>query len=161
MSAGEHKSDLEYAIFGFVSGLPQTIRNDILLFVVMYSGCAPAAQIERDPDQDFVELMRQFLLRQPSDIDTIGAVLRTIAALDFVIPRAVETSRRTEAIAAKLADKFPEKIERIRMGLPLRQRHYDQVMADWRDLRANSITARTLLDFEDSRLGKIPNKPSE
>jgi len=154
------QNDFEYLIFGFLSHLPHTIRNDILLFVVMYTGCAAAAEIERDPQQDYLELMRQFLLRQNSEIDTIGAVLRTIAILDFVIPRSVEGSRKSAAIADKLAERFPEKVEKIRLRLPLNQRHFDQALADWQDLRATSITAHTLQDFEDSRLGQDPGKPS-
>jgi hypothetical protein len=59
---------LHEVVFDYVSKIPDTIQKDILIFVVVYA----CRKIVAAGD-DFVEIVRGFLLEQDSEMATFGA----------------------------------------------------------------------------------------
>lgn len=151
----EQTPDLAAAIVKFIESLPVTISGNILVFVLMYA-----------EDEDVLAAAETFLprlraaLTQEDDLKKMGAVLRTVAALDHVLWRTVAKAPIAKMLNERLASTSPSAmIAGIVAGEPLRAKHFERALADWSRLRANLITRDNLVDYEDSLLRlPIPGK---
>ena len=134
--------DFADKIYEFACNLPQTIRPDILAFVVVY------ATGKFNEGGDALLRLKTFLSPRMSGLSRFGATLCTIAALDYVLQRAVSTARQCRPMLYALAEQIPE-LDAVVLGHPLRERHFLQALDDWEKMRRDIITYHTLEDFED------------
>jgi hypothetical protein len=152
--ADTEDSDPRKVIASFLSGLPTTIRTEALLFVILY-----AAGIDPPDDKNRFEDIAQNYLTT-SGIEAISAVICAAAVIDFSLERFVSKLDVAEAAFRKMRDQFPENraLEQAHLSFPLRQRHLEKALADWRNLRATKLTPQKLRDFEDSQLNPLPRQ---
>jgi hypothetical protein len=134
--------DFADAIYEFACKLPQTIRPDILAFVVVY------ATGKFNEGDDVLLRLKTFLSPRMSGLSRFGATLCTIAALDYVLQRAASTTRQCRPMLHALAEQIPE-LDAVVLGHPFRERHFSQALDDWKKIRRDLITPQTLEDFED------------
>jgi hypothetical protein len=136
--------DLDFAgkIYEFACNLPQTIRPDILAFVVVY------ATGKFNEGDDALLRLKSFLPPRMSGLSRFGATLCTIAAFDYVLQRAASTARQCRPMLHAIAEQIPE-LDAVVLGHPLRERHFSQALDDWKKIRRDLITPQTLEDFED------------
>jgi len=137
--------DFADTIYEFACKLPQTIRPDILVFVVVY------ATGKFNEGDDMLLRLKTFLSPRMSGPSRFGATLCAIAALDYVLQRAASTARDCHPMLHTLAEQFPE-LGAVVLGHPLRARHFSQALDDWKEIRRDLITPQTLEDFEDKCL---------
>ena len=102
----------------FLCGLPDTIRNEVLLFVLLY-----AIDLSPDKTTDFREEIKKHL-SEKKGLKRLGSVIRLIGATDFVLERAAVVSqindRRLSQLARSLEDnrKISEVLQRMTLGQP-------------------------------------------
>ena len=152
--ADTEDSDPRKVIASFLSGLPTTIRTEALLFVILYAvGIDPP-----DDKNQFEDIVLNYLMTD--GIEAIGAVICVAAVIDFSLERFVSNLDGAEAAFKKMIDQFPQNraLEQAHLSFPLRQRHWEQALADWRNLRATKLTPQKLRDFEDSQLNPLPRR---
>jgi hypothetical protein len=135
--------DLAEEIIRFIESMPTTIRADILVFVLMYA--ADEASME---SETFLPKIRETLTKA-GGMKRMGATLRTIAALDYLLPRAAKNIRRAKFLIENSPQLKQELVDRFSAGQPLRQRHYDVALANWKRLRTTLITHQSLSEYED------------
>lgn len=133
----------------FLCGLPDTIRNEVLLFVLLY-----AIDLSPDKTTDFREEIKKHL-SEKKGLKRLGSVIRLIGATDFVLERAAVVSqindRRLSQLARSLEDnrKISEVLQRMTLGQRLTRRHTEAAHRRWRELRASALSAQSLMDFEN------------
>jgi len=148
----EQTPDLAGAIVQFLESLPKTISGHILLFVLMY-----AENEDIFTADEPLSRLRATLL-QENDLKRMGAILRTIAALDHILWRTVATAPLTKIVSERVASEAPSKeIAGLLAGEPLRAKHFERALADWDRLRSNLITRENLVAYEHTRSGP-PNR---
>jgi hypothetical protein len=141
--------DIAEVILHFIESLPATIRTEILLFVMLY---AFDQYMEKEI---FLPTIRDELTKS-GGMKRMSVALRTIAALDHILLRAVQKTRLAKiAIEQNAAKLSPDIVARFLSRQPLSQKHLDIALQDWMKLRATLITAQTLVDYEDILL-RIP-----
>jgi hypothetical protein len=91
---------LHEVVFDYVSKIPDTIQKDILVFVVVYA-CRKVVAA----GDDFVEIVRRFLLEQDSEMATFGVVLCTVTALDHVVTQLAINAESNEPALRAIAEK--------------------------------------------------------
>jgi hypothetical protein len=147
--------DIPDILFHFLSRLPQTIRADVLSFVVLYAMDDPG-----DVDAHSLDRLGGCLAEPPGP-KLFSAVLRIVATVDHVLTR-IPGGAQDEVMLRQYADRATPQlaalIEKIVLGLPIRRRHCKTALSDWVRLRATAITAQTLRDFEDRCLAP-PRRP--
>jgi hypothetical protein len=134
--------DFAAVTYEFASRLPQTIRSDILIFVVIY------ATGEFYKGDDLLLRLKNFLLSHPFGLSRFGATLRAISAFDFVIQRAANRAKQAQPMLQSLPEQFPS-LSSVALQHPLRKSHFLQALEDWEKIRRDLITPHTLRDFED------------
>lgn len=138
--------DLAEEIVRFLELLPTTISNEILMFVLMY-----AADEDLMDYETYLPMIRESLTKA-AGTKKMGATLRTIAALDHILPRSAEKIRSAKVIMQNASKLNQETVDRFLAGHPLRQKHYDLALADWTKLRTTLLTRQNLSDYEDRLL---------
>ncbi|WP_294540013.1 hypothetical protein [uncultured Rhodoblastus sp.] len=141
----------------FLSGLPDTIRSNILAFVLIYVFDYP---LKRDDDLRAIVIEK---FQTPDGMRRIAIVLRATGVIDFVLERTIFMQRANEArlpiIAQKLENdaKAAEIIETMMMSRELQLRHAETALQTWTSLRSNELSPGNLMAFEDSCLkGSLP-----
>jgi hypothetical protein len=145
------ETDPRKIIAAFLSGLPVTIRTEALLFVILY-----AAGIDPPNDKNqFEGTVLNYLTT--SGIEAISAVICAAAVIDFSLERFVSKAGFADAAFKKMRDQFPQNpaLQQAHLSLPLRQRHWEQALAEWKTLRTTKLTPQKLRDFEDSQLNPL------
>jgi len=151
--------DPRAVIFSFLDGLPQTIRTEALLFVVMYameSGIYKIGSSKPKDANDFSKEVEAYLMR--SGTAGISAVICAIAAIDLSFENLVSKLDQAEADLAMLTDRDPENLgfEQLRLSLPMRRRRWEQAWSTWNDLRTTKLAPQRLRGFADNQL--IPRR---
>src|ERR1700737_339959 len=90
--------DFADAIYEFACKLPQTIRPDILAFVVVY------ATGKFNEGDDVLPRHKTFPSPRMSCLSRFVATLCTIAALDYVLQRAASTTKQCHPMLRALAE---------------------------------------------------------
>lgn len=152
----ESPPDLAQEIVTFLESLPATISTEVLLFVMLYALDDDSSA--RDPST-FLPKLREALVRT-GGLKRMSATIRTVAAIDYVLARSAEKIRTAEVIM-KSASLRQELRDRLLAGYPLRQKHYDKVLDDWRKIRTTRITHQDLSDYEDRLLMPRRATPNE
>jgi hypothetical protein len=145
-------SDPRKVIASFLSGLPTTIRTEALLFVILYAvGIDPP-----DDKNQFEDVMLNYL--STSGIEAIGAVICAAAVIDHSLEGFVSKLDGAEAAFKKMRDQFPQNraLQQAHLSLPLRRRHWEQALAEWKLLRATKLSPQMLRDFESIQLSLLP-----
>lgn len=145
MVAAKHP-DLAEEIVRFLEFLPTTISPDILIFVHMY-----AVDNDSMDSQTFLPIIRDTLTKT-GGAKRMGATLRTIAALDHILPKSAERIRSAKAIMQNAPKLNQETVDRFLAGQPLRLKHSNLALADWTKLRTTLLTPQNLSDYEDRLL---------
>lgn len=132
-------TNLPSIIYAFLRSLPKPIAPTVLVFVVQY-----ATHNFVEETDALLPAMEEFLLCKQSRMDTIGAILSTISAIDFVLFRFCVNLPNADERLKDLAETSPFFAKRI-LQLPLENSHYQKTYADWRALRATKITFDAIL----------------
>lgn len=145
-------------LFRFLSELPQTVQPSIAIFVALYA----TGNITENP-KDCTKQMAQFLSDLPG-ISLFSSVLRTIAAIDYVLAARVASARKNEENMQKIAATKPEPFaslaEAIVPHMPLQRKHLERALTEWDDLKATRLSPEQLQDFEDMCLCPSQTAPT-
>jgi hypothetical protein len=142
--------DIAEEIARFIRGIPATIRNEVLVYVMMYG--LDKYSLETGI---FVPTICAALTRT-SGRERMGAILRIVAALDYTLMR---SERKGRSIIAKIKNSSGvsgEKRDIALARLPINQKHHEIAHSDWLTLRRTLITQQALLDYEDRLLAVRP-----
>ncbi|ADE12172.1 hypothetical protein [Sideroxydans lithotrophicus] len=140
------KDDPRSLLISFLEGLPQTIRTEAFLFIIVY---AIGTDVP-DNREDFESVVRDYLSK--SGIRGIGAVICAIAVIDHHFFDVAAKFEAAESMLKELSCSKPDFPQDSLLSIPLRRRHADLALEDWQKLRATKLTARKLQDFEYSQL---------
>src|SRR5258708_5854256 len=128
-------------VFDFGAQLSHAIRSDVLIFVLLY-----AFGEASDANTDFLDRLRHHLLAARG-INRFIAVLRAVAALDFVLARATlenpDSTFVMHGIARTASPDSANVLVRTLLGMPLRQKYFERALAEWDSLRSTTLTAQT------------------
>jgi hypothetical protein len=139
-------------IIDFLCGLPNTIRNDVIIFVLIY-----AFDYEPQALGDLSSILKE-RINSYYGMRRFGALLRVIAATDHVLLRFVATENlnrsRLPIVAQMLADnpKLSQYLETRKLALPLELRHAEAALQSWKLLRDNELSPQNLMVIEDKCL---------
>ena len=132
--------DLPQIIIEFLNGLPATIKQDVTIKAILYSGF---------PLPDF----NRALTESPA-VSRAAAVIRVAASIDYVLAKVVSvendnahvlpSDEEAEELDPELRQYFREETLRH----PMRLRHAVAALRTWQALRANALSLRKVLDFE-------------
>lgn len=146
------EDDPAVVVFDFLSLLPDTIRSDIILFVLIW-----AFDWRRIGIANPVEVLRE-RLNPSSQITRFSSALRCIGVIDFVLFRfvaanfeaidALETAQNDERSDAIVR----AEIEKILLGSSLQKKHFEIALGSWNALRAHKISPLRLIGFEHRSL---------
>jgi hypothetical protein len=132
-------------IFDFLADLPKTIQADTLFWIPLYG--SKTNMKDASTREDILKLTKDYLTEQRSEIETFAASLISIAILDHRLEANVADASKNEVMIRAAADALP-KAQGVLAGLPLRRRHFEKALTDWRTIRSTSITAKDIRDFE-------------
>jgi hypothetical protein len=140
------------AAVDFLCGLPDTIRNDILVFVLLF-----AADLQPGKEIDFRDEIKT-RLGETAGLRHFALVLRLVGATDYVLQRQLTVTRINVARLPQIAQTFlgderlSKHFEQMKLGEPLKRRHVEAAYHSWQALRASSLSNQNLMDFEHSLL---------
>jgi hypothetical protein len=149
--ADAEEGDPRKIIVSFLSGLPQTIKTEVLMFVILY-----AVGVDMPADKnDFETVVQNYLTT--SGIAAIRAVICSAAVIDHVLGGIVSNLDRSEATFKTMLNRYPKNLplQQAALSFPLRKRHWEQTLAEWKLLRSTKLAPRKLQDFEDSQLNPL------
>jgi len=136
--------DLAEDLARFAESLPPTIRPDVLVFVLIFAADeGPPAELAH-----FAPRIRETLYRR-TGVERMGAVLRTIAAFDYVLARSARIIRRVKHVIPLVAEKNRDLAAELTANQPMRERHHDRALRDWTELRATILTNEGLNAYQD------------
>lgn len=143
----EDDDDPRRVIAAFLSGLPQTIKKEVLLLIITYA--IRDRKLRANP-KGFEQAVLNFLTCD--GIDAIGAIICTLAVLDHSLEGFAKN--RAESALRTMADRHPDNVplRRAHLSAPLRKRHFEQAFSDWRHLRETKLAPERLQDFERNQL---------
>ncbi len=134
------------ALLTFFEKLPSTIKKDVIALVLVYA----FRDINFDASTDLEERLRNNLKQgQPTPMQTIGAILSTIAAADYVLDSFTQNATKHRRMIARLVQMLP-KYEKIQLGHALRQKHFERARLDFDLLKQDALNFRMLQVFENS-----------
>ena len=132
----------------FLTSLPATVQNEILLFVIVYG-------LDRDMPGEIATL-EPLVLEQlsRSGMAGIGTVLRIAAVLDYVMEVMADNFPSAEAGLKQLTREHPENsaFQTSLLSLPMRQRHMELARAAWRLLRGSQLTPPLIRNFAEDQM---------
>jgi hypothetical protein len=144
MMAMESDANPLDALLAFFEGLPATIKGNITALVLVYAFRESKLEAKTD-----LNALLKSNLDWPFSMRTIGAILSTIAATDYVLDHfnlnVTKHRMQISHAAQELSD-----LEKTRLGFDLRQKHYEQARRDFDLLKQNSLNFRMLQDFENN-----------
>ena len=152
--ADTEESDPRKLIASFLRDLPITIQTEMLLFVILY-----AVRIDPPNDKnDFENVVLNYLMT--TGIDSISAVICAVAVIHHSLEGIVLKLDGAESAFRKMRDQYPHNraLQQAQLSLPMRQRHWEQALADWRNLRVTKLTPQKLRGFEDSQLTPLARR---
>jgi hypothetical protein len=164
----DKEPDLAEIIVHFLSKLPDTIRSDILVFVLFYAfdfdpiKGMPGVESPRILDTKMVAELRRRLL-DSKGLERIGAVIRSASSTDHVLARFVATEHANESRLPRLvqnertAPNIKLFLQKMMLGREFRLRHAEAALQSWRALRDNELSPSSLIGFEDRCL-RLPNQ---
>ena len=153
-SVGEEVSISEdspaHLIFKFLIELPDTIREEIISFVLFYNRIISISGI---PDtSQFNAQLKSFLLAD-DPMHRTGAVVCAAAVVDFMLENwakdAAETIRVLQIAAAQ---NDSSGLTHAALQAPLRARRVQKVFEVWKDLRAGPLAPAALWRYGDRLL---------
>jgi hypothetical protein len=147
----DESTDLRQLTFNFLTSLPVTIRDHVLLFVILF-----ATHTKPPKNRDYAEVLRDYLFNT-NDMTSFGILLCVIAVIDHVLADSVANRERRATTIARAAE-TDSRLEKAILQLPLRARHFEKALADWTSLRSSALTPERLRDFEDRLMGIPPTK---
>ena len=145
----ETDEDLDEVVFTFLSGLPDTIRDDVLMFVLLYA----FDSISDGKVDNISELTKH--LATPDTMRRFGATVRTVMVTDFVlrrISRTISDPKAREKFADDITKDAPELLhifQKVSLRQPMRDRHFVDSLVSWNTLRASQLSHQSLMDFEN------------
>ena len=139
-------NDPRDVVVGFVSNLPRTIRDEMLMFLMLY-GEMPEGAVRPDV------ALREHLMA--GGLSAVGRTIGAMAVIDFSLDVSLARTVESEPVLKTLSEEWPDDLafRESYLSLPLRSRHWEQARSAWRHLRATKLTPRTLRDFEETQLG--------
>ena len=128
--------DPRRAIFSFLDGLPQTIRTEALLFVIMY---AMESVVPEDLG-DFAREVKSYLMRPGTP--GVSAVICAVAAIDHSFEGVISKLDRDEYLLAALTNRDPTNLgfQHSLLSLPMRRQHWKQAWSMWKSLRTSTLS---------------------
>ena len=137
----------------FLTQLPDTIRMDVLIFVLLYSFTH-----KYKPGDDLNDVAANKISRA-TGLGRLIATVRSVGVIDFVLRRLVATTHRGKTqlpLAAKRAEDFPAEfstgLQKMALANDLRLRHAEAALRRWEALRADELSPGRLCQFEDGIL---------
>ncbi|SRR6266446_7396973 len=148
-NATKANEDLPSLIFNFLASRPATIKADILLWIALY---AAQAKLSAKPTASELEKVAEDYLLRSDEIGRIGSVICSTAVLDYVLENYVAEENQTKSAIQSISALNEKLALQLAARAPLRARHFQQALAEWRDLRATVLTPQTIRDFEKRSL---------
>lgn len=153
-----NEPDLAEIIFCFLSKLPETIRREVIVFVLIYA----FDFVLTSKDSDLTEELRRKLL-EPDGLGRIGSVIRCASSTDHVLASFVATGHANEwrlprlVQDERLSPNLRLGLQKTLLGRELRLRHTEAALQSWKALRDNELSPSSLMRFEDRCL-MLPNR---
>lgn len=141
----EHE-DPRAVIYNFLAELPSTIQTEELFFILLYCGRKPSP-LKRD---EFLTQAEEYL-KQP-DMAGIGAVLCSMAVIDYRLSNAEHTLIRAERLIKEAMTSHPNLKDMGLLGMPLRRKHYAAALDKWKKLKSSQLSEQGIRDFEENLL---------
>lgn len=145
-------NDARQVIYNFLAELPDTIKTEELMFLLLYCGRNPSPS----EHVKFLE-MAGFYLKQPA-MAGIGAVLCSRTIIDFRLSDAERMMVRAERLIKEAIATNPDFPEAGLLGMPLRRKHYSAALDKWKKLRENQLSDQSIRDFEEIQLNPLSGK---
>ncbi len=142
-------ADLARIVYDFVTELPNTIKNQVLTLVVLYA-------MAYGMRSGFEEKLEAFLLASEGP-EKFSAVLRTIAALDYILASRTGSYAEKQAKLEFVKKALPESkaAEVSLLALPFAHKHFELALAKWQTLRDTTLSLQILQDFEGMCLNPL------
>jgi hypothetical protein len=140
----EPQEDPKSALLAFFEKLPLTIKKDVVAPILVYA----FRDMDIDGSTDVVARLEQSL-NQKSAEQTIGAILGTIVATDYVLDNFTLNKTKHLRRLSQLAQNWPQ-LEIVLRGAPLRQRHFERARRDFDVLKRDALSFHMLQDFENN-----------
>ena len=141
--------DLAEFIHEFLTGLPDTIRTEILVSVLIY-GCDG----EPGHPNELGEAIRKELLDRRG-MRRLGAVLRVRAAVDFVLMQRVTVTHRNQASPLtipshmQVSEAVRHSIETMQLRGPLMIRHLEDAQRRWNVFCEQHMNPLDLIEYQE------------
>jgi hypothetical protein len=127
----------------FLDGLPNTIKSGLLSSVAGFYSGRPLLDAVQANSVIAEALQSEDALASPR------ALAFLCASIDHVLIRPSTHAEIGETFLERAAKDTGDKgLESAVLGEPLRERHFQQVHADWAALRANQLSAQKIVDFQ-------------
>lgn len=137
-------NDPREALVAFLSALPQTIRDNVLLSTFYF--------LEGQMPEDTSDLAWRIETRMAGDRwpGALANLVQTIGVLDYLLNAKTAEAPAIEATMRRLAASHPDvpDIERMLLQQPLTARHLDLALVDWTVLRTRELSLGNLMRFE-------------
>lgn len=151
-SASKMKTDPVDVLSDFLDFLPNTIQKEVVFFVLSY-----AFDYENQADDELGQTVIE-ILRERRGLRRLGAVLRCVGVIDFVLQRHVASLRGQATELRRILQK-PTQNPRLSgmfdILLTVREMNRQQAEAAlrrWKALRANELSPRRLSRLEKDLL---------
>lgn len=128
------RQDPRIALIDFLRAIPISIRMDEYVFITLYC-------LQLNPDDDFRNLesnVHKYL--SISGFRGVGAVICARAVITRRMSRALQKINKAELDLKGIEEFQPEFSQRILLGIPLKKKHYSQVVGRWDKLLKNALS---------------------
>jgi len=147
--------DISEIVIRFLETLPSTIRNEIFLSVLGYA--LDMDEVEAESELGHEGLLPAIIesIRSVRGARPINAIIRIVAATDYSLERIAHKIRQSEILIRNAPSTHPgllrpELCDRLLTTFPMRRKHADAALSEWKKLRSTSITQQTLSNYEDA-----------
>lgn len=138
------REDPRIALINFLKGIPQSLRIDEYLFIIlMCCGEQPPEELE-----DFEPIVERYLSR--TEYAGFGAVICATAILDRRISGVMLKMERAEESLKILTNENPDFPAHLLLSMPLKKRQYAQVLERWKALLRGALSPENLAYFEQN-----------
>ncbi|OPJ96316.1 hypothetical protein [Serratia marcescens] len=145
--SNQFAADPRCVIYDFLKNLPDTIRTEELMFVLLYgTGRAPF-----DESDNFLPLVEQYLMRP--GYPGVGAVICSMAIIDRRLNQSEEKLVKAEVDLKHLIRSYPDFPQVGLLSLPLRKKHYSLALERWNDLKKGPLAEHNLMRYEGNPSG--------
>lgn len=134
--------DPRVALTEFLRSIPHSLRIDEYLFIIlMCLGEQPPEDLDA-----FEPIVEKYLSR--SGYAGLGAVICTKAVLDRRFSGIMLKLEKAEKSLREITAKKPDFSPHALLSMPLRKRHYAQVLERWRVLLRGALSDENIVYFE-------------